>query len=598
MSSANRTPISDYAFLGDRRTAALVSREGSVDWLCLPHMDSPAIFAALLGTPEHGRWVIGPSGTARSTRRYLGESLVLETLHETDGGVVRVTDLMPAGTDRADLLRRVEGVSGSVTLRHQWRVRPWYGARHPWVTTREIDGRVALVAVAGPDRLTLRGPDLPGPELDDGVDLVVRAGDVFDYDLTWQPSHEDRCAPVDIDEAIDRQVRADSAWLEDCAYDGEYRSEVRRSLLVLRHLTHDDTGGMVAAATTSLPEEIGGGRNWDYRYCWLRDSALTLEALLAAGYRDKATAWRDWLLRAVGGDPTRMQIMYRIDAGHDLVERELDHLPGYADSRPVRIGNGAVAQRQTDVLGEVMIALEAARAAVGEADANSLALQAALVDDLAEHWQEADHGIWEIRGPLRHFTQSRVMVWAAMDRAIKAVEGGLLGEDAHGDRVERWREVREAVSAEVDERGVSAERGCLTQHYDTDEVDASLLLLPTVGFCAPDDPRFVATVDAIETDLLRDGLVLRYRTSSGVDGLDGDEHPFLICCFWLVIAYAQMGRRDDAVELMDRLLGLTNDVGLLSEEATAKGELLGNFPQAFSHLGLILAAIELGKTHT
>ena len=585
------TPIADYAFIGDRRTGALVSREGSIDWLCLPDFDSPAALAALLGAPEHGAWTLTPVAPARTTRRYLGESLVLETLHETDAGAVRVTDLMPSEVGRADVLRRIEGVSGEVRMRHAWRVRPWYGLHCPWLRSeRDALGGTALVAVAGPDRFTLRGPRVG--ELLDGeeVELVVRAGDVLDFDMTWQPSHDGAAPPVPIDEAIAAEVAQDAAWLGECGYEGPYRDAVRRSLLVLRHLTHQETGGIVAALTSSLPEDFGGVRNWDYRYCWLRDSALTLEALLAAGYRDKAATWRDWLLRAVAGDPSRMQIMYRIDAGHDLPERELEHLPGYAASRPVRIGNGAVGQRQTDVLGEVMIALAAAReAGVAECD-DSAALQAALVDDLTLHWREPDHGIWEIRGPLRRFTHSRVMVWVAMDRAIAAAEAGLMPATAD---VDRWRDIRQRVGAEIDRDGVSAERGCFTQHEDTEEVDASLLLLPVVGFCAADDPRFVATVAAVEEDLLRDGLVLRCRTDSGVDGLDGDEHPFLICCFWLVTAYARMGRLDDARALMDRLVALANDVGLLAEEADADGTFSGNFPQAFSHLGLVLAAFEL-----
>ncbi|GAB78943.1 Glucoamylase (glucan-1,4-alpha-glucosidase), GH15 family [Austwickia chelonae] len=586
------TAIEDYAFIGDRHTGALISPEGSLDWLCLPNFDSPACFASLLGTEEHGRWLLSPQAPARTSRRYLPDSLVLETVHETDTGVVRVTDLMPEGSKRADVLRRIEGVRGEMRIRHEWRVRPWYGRMMPLVQTRELHGDTALVAVCGPDRFTLRGPRLPVVD-DDGVCrdvLVVRAGEVMDFHLTWQASHRPPGRPVDLSRSIEDEVAEDSSWVDLCQYQGPYREQVRRSLLVLRHLTHARTGGMVAALTTSLPEEIGGERNWDYRYCWLRDSALTLEALLRAGFRDKAALWRDWLIRAVAGDPTRMQIMYRIDAGFDLPERVLDHLPGYAGSRPVRIGNGAVDQRQTDVLGEVMIALEQARRAGVHESALSACLQVELVDDLARHWREADNGIWEIRGPLRRFTHSQVMVWVVMDIALRAVEAGDL--PATGD-VATWQRVRDQVRAEVDAHGVSPTRGCFVQHDATEEVDASLLLLPVVGFCSATDPRFVATVQAVEEDLLRDGMVLRYRTSSGVDGLSGAEDPFLICCFWLVTAYARMGRLADAEALMDRLVSLPGDLGLFAEQSDANGVMLGNFPQAFSHLGLILSAYEL-----
>lgn len=586
------TAIEDYAFIGDRHTGALISPEGSVDWLCLPDFDSPACFAALLGTEEHGRWMISPMATARTTRRYLPDSLVLETVHETDQGSVRVTDLMPEGSRRADVLRRIEGISGEVHLRHEWRVRPWYGRSIPLVHTRELHGETALVAVSGPDRFTLRGPQLPSLD-PDGVCrdvLVVRPGEVIDFHLTWQASHRPPSQPVDLSRSIEEEVAEDSGWVDSCRYEGPYRDQVRHSLLVLRHLTHTRTGGIVAALTTSLPEEIGGERNWDYRYCWLRDSALTLEALLRAGFRDKAALWRDWLIRAVAGDPTRMQIMYRIDAGFDLPERVLEHLPGYAESRPVRIGNGAAGQRQTDVLGEVMIALDRARrAGVHESDL-SAQLQVALVDELARHWQDPDNGIWEIRGPLRRFTHSQVMVWVALDVALRAVADGHL--PATGD-LGNWRRVRDQVRSEVETHGVSPTRGCFVQHYDTEEVDASLLLLPVVGFCSATDPRFVATVRAVEEDLIRDGMVLRYRTSTGVDGLPGSEDPFLICCFWLVTAYARMGRLDDAEALMDRLVSLPGPLGLYAEQSDADGVMVGNFPQAFSHLGLILSAYEL-----
>lgn len=583
-------PISEYAFIGDGRTGALVSRAGSVDWFCVPDFDSPAIFAAVLGEEENGRWLLRPADSSvTSTRRYLDGSLVLETTHTTATGIARVVDLMPSGTDRADILRRVEGVEGSVDFVHELRVRPWYGARHPFSHDLDEGDSPALVALAGPDSITLRGPHLPKPD-ETHTSFTVQAGETYEFDLTWHPSHEPACPAVEFEGALRHTVQEARDWLANSTYDGPYRDAVDTSLLVLRALSHRDLGGMVAAPTASLPEDFGGERNWDYRYCWLRDSALMIEALVVAGFSDKAGKWRDWLLRAVAGDPTKMQIMYRIDGGHDLPERELNHLRGYADSRPVRIGNGAVGQRQTDVPGEVLVALEHARRGGLTETKESADLQLAIVRDLVTHWREPDHGIWEIRGPERYFTHSRVMVWAALDRAVRAVEEGAFPDTGE---VADWRSVRDAVRAEIDERGVDSERGCFVQHYDTDEVDASLLLLPVVGFCEPDDPRFVATVEAIEHDLLRDGLVLRYRTESGVDGLDGDEHPFVLCCAGLVSAYVLMGRRADAEDLMKRTLDLASDLGLLAEEAEGDGTLIGNFPQAFSHLGVVRAAIDL-----
>ncbi|GMA41608.1 glycoside hydrolase family 15 protein [Mobilicoccus caccae] len=581
----NPTPIEGYAYIGDQRTGAMVSPGGSIDWLCLPTFDASAVFAAMIGTPEHGRWLLGPAGEATTTRRYLPGTLVLETLHETLSGTVRVTDFMPAARDRADVIRRVEGVSGEVEMRHEWTVRPWYGKRQPWMNLLDDEHGRRLTATAGPSRYELRAPHLPGVG---GDTFTVTAGEVLDFDFTWQESHLPPCRHVDVDEALKTTMRESQEWLALSDYDGDYREAFDTSLMVLRHLTDADTGGIVAAPTASLPEEIGGGRNWDYRYCWLRDASLTIEALLSAGYQNAARLWRDWLVRAVAGDPTRMQIMYRVDGGHDLPERELDHLPGYRGSTPVHIGNGAVGQRQTDVLGEVMVALEMARDMGLAEDEHTWALQVALVDHLADNWEAEDNGIWEIRGPLHKFTHSRVMVWAAMDRAIRAAQK----HDLPGDTA-RWRAVADTVRAEVLERGWNAERGSFRQHYDTDEVDASLLLIAAVGFLEPDDERFVGTVRAVEEDLLRDGLVLRYRTGSGIDGLAGDEHPFVICCFWLASAYARVGRHDDARALMDRLVGMRNEVGLYSEEVDGQGRFYGNMPQAFSHLGLITAALDL-----
>ena len=587
-------PIEDYAVLGDTDTAALVGRDGSIDWLCLPRFDSPACFAALLGSRKNGRWLLGPAGPARTTRRYLGNSFVLETTHETPTGVVRVIDFMPVGDGRANLVRQVEGISGTVRMRHEWVVRFGYGKVRPWVT-RHPDAPEAgpgemITAVAGPDMLVLRGSRLPHAA--DGRhedEFDVTAGERMSFSTTWLQSHEEVPPPLDVADRVQETIARWEAWIGCCDHSGPYREAVVRSLLVLRVLTHGVTGGIVAAPTTSLPEQFGGVRNWDYRFCWLRDASLTLEALLRSGYHEEAVLWRNWLLRAVAGDPQDMQIMYAVDGSRELPERELGHLGGYADSRPVRVGNAAVDQRQTDVLGEVMAALALAREQGLEDSPESWALQRALVNNLGRHWCEPDNGLWEIRGPLRNFTHSRVMVWVAFDRAIKAVERyGLKGP------VDTWRELRTAVKAEVMDRGYNVQRGCFTQHYDTTEVDASLLVLPSVGFIAADDPRFLGTVRAVEEDLVRDGLVLRYRTKAGVDGLPGDEHPFLACSFWLVSAYARVGRVEEAHALMRRLVGLANDVGLLSEEYDPlNARMVGNFPQAFSHLALIGAALAL-----
>ena len=591
------TPIEEYAVLGDLGTAALVSRAGSVDWLCLPRFDSHACFAALLGTPDNGRWLLGPADPgARSTRRYVGDSFVLETTHETDSGVVRVTDVMPLADGRADLLRRVEGVSGTVRMTHEWVVRFGYGATRPWVSRRTDDREgthdTIITAVAGPDMLVLRGDRLPHARDGRHVDeFDVSAGEMLTFSTTWFRSHHPVPAPLEIDGRIQETLAVSRAWGARSGYDGPYTEAVTRSLLVLRVLSHGETGGIVAAPTTSLPEDFGGGRNWDYRFCWLRDAALTLEALLGCGYLEETRLWRNWLLRAVAGDPEDMQIMYRVDGGRELSERELAHLPGYAGSSPVRVGNGAVDQRQSDVLGEVMIALERARERGIVESRDSWHLQRSLVDHLATHWEEPDNGLWEIRGPRQKFTHSRVMVWAAFDRAVRAVEEHGL----HGP-VEQWREVRDAVRDEVMAHGWNEEKQTFVQHYATDEVDASLLVLSAVGFLPGDDPRMVGTIRAVERELMREGLVLRYRTHSGVDGLTGDEHPFLACSFWLVTAYAKAGMVKQAAALMDRLVGLANDLLLLSEEYDPVGErMVGNFPQAFSHLTLVNAAVALAE---
>ena len=584
-------PIEDYALIGDRGTAALVGRDGSIDWLCLPRFDSPACFAALLGTEEHGRWLLAPADeVVRTDRRYVDGTAVLETTFTTAGGQLVLLDVMPTGDGRADVVRRVTCTRGSVTVRHDWVVRTDYGRVRPWVSRERAHGNDVVVAVAGPDKFVLRGPRLPrGHEGHHSDEFEMSEGEELTFSTTWVRSWHDVPEPKEFDERIEATTASQRAWSARTPVDVPHADLVQRSLLTLLLMTHAETGGIVAAPTTSLPEDFGGERNWDYRFCWLRDAALTLESLLGAGFDDEAHAWRRWLLRAVAGDPADLQIMYTVDGSRQLPERELPHLPGYADSRPVRIGNGAVAQRQNDVLGEVMIALELAREAGLEETSNSWALQRALVEELADHWDEPDHGLWEIRGPERHFTHSRLMVWVAFDRAVTAVERhGLDGP------VERWRELRDRVRQEILDKGFDTTRGTFTQHYDTTEVDAALLNIPLVGFLPGDDPRVLGTIDAVIEDLARDGLLLRYRTQTGVDGLAGDEHPFLACSFWLVAALAHAGRRREAEELMDRLCALANDVGLLSEEYDAHhGRMAGNFPQAFSHLALVQAALAL-----
>ena len=576
--------------IGDRNTAALVATNGSIDWLCLPRFDSPACFAALLGDDENGHWQLCPVGDYQVSRAYVDGSAAVQTTFTTDDGVVTLLDVMPTGDRTIDLVRRLTGVRGTVRMRHEWVVRFDYGTTRPWVRRRlEDTDDPAITAVAGPDKLVLRGPRLPKARGLRHVDeFDVREGQILTFSTTWIPSHLRTPGPHRA--LVDETIHEDVTWVTRLDLTGVPHADlVRRSLLTLHLMTHEDTGGIVAAPTTSLPEDFGGERNWDYRYCWLRDAALTISSLISAGATDEARFWRDWLLRAVAGDPADLQIMYAVDGARRLTEQTLDHLPGYADSRPVRIGNGAVDQRQTDVIGEVMLALEAARESELGQTEDAWNLQRVLIDHLAETWEQPDHGLWEIRGPEQRFTHSRVMVWVAFDRAVKAVER----HDLDGD-VDRWRSLRDRVREEVLTHGYDPERNTFTQHDHTTEVDASLLMLPLVGFVDADDPRMLGTIAAIEQDLLRDGLLLRYRTQTGVDGLAGDEHPFLACSFWLVSAYARAGRLDEAHALFDRLCGLANDVGLLSEEYDAgHRRMVGNFPQAFSHLTLVQAAFAL-----
>ncbi len=584
-------PIEDYALIGDCHTGALVGTDGSIDWLCLPRFDSASTFGALLGDQDHGHWRIAPVGEARCTsRRYRRDTFVLVTTWETGTGVVEVVDLMPHGDRRADLIRRVTGVSGTVRMEEVLRIRFDYAAAVPWMRQSvEHAGpgdEHALVAVAGPDAVIVRGPHFRAEDHSHRAEFEVAAGESVDTVLTWYPAHRQPPPPIDVDEQIETTVSWWRSWAESFSDLGRYDGELRRSLLVLRALTHEDTGGIVAAATTSLPEQFGGQRNWDYRYVWLRDAALTIKALVAHGFAEEAAEWRGWLLRAIAGDPADLQIMYGLAGERRLPEVELTSLPGYDGAAPVRIGNGAYQQFQGDIFGEVMLALEKTREIGVADDTFSWSLQLALLDFIENNLDRADHGIWEIRGPLQRFTHSRAMIWAAFDCGIRAVrEHGLRGP------VDRWVDLRDRLRDEILTEGFDSERNSFVQHYGTTEVDASLLQLAHIGFVDADDPRMLGTVAAIESDLLRDGLVLRYRTSSNVDGLAGDEHPFLVCSFWLVQQYAMSGRLDDAVALMDRLVSFTNDVGLLSEEYDPVNERhVGNTPQALSHLGLVGAA--------
>jgi GH15 family glucan-1,4-alpha-glucosidase len=581
--------IEDYAVIGDTMTAALVSREGSIDWLCLPRFDSGACFARLLGTEEHGHWTLRPAEAVTATRRrYLPGTLVLETVHETAEGTVRVTDFMPIRGDHADVVRIVDGVSGEVPMRMELVVRFDYGRTVPWVR-RLDDGALALVA--GPDALYLHTPaHTRGENLRTVSEFAVREGERVAFALLWDFSHNEPPAPIDPGRALEETVTFWEEWSARSRYDGRWREAVHRSLVTLKALTFHPTGGIVAAPTTSLPEHIGGVRNWDYRYCWVRDATFTLQSLMIAGYTDEAAAWRDWLLRAVAGMPDELQIMYGPGGERRLHEWEADWLPGYENSSPVRIGNAAVEQFQLDVYGEVMDALHQARRAGIDNDGPSWAFQRSLMDFLATAWREPDEGIWEVRGPRRHFTHSKVMAWVAFDRAVQAVD--VYGREGP---VDEWRAVRDEIHAEVCARGWSQERGSFVQYYGGTDVDAALLMIPLVGFLPVDDPRMVATVEAIQQDLCENGFVRRYRTETpDVDGLPPGEGVFLACSFWLVDNLSMLGRHDEAVEMFEKLVALTNDVGLLGEEYdTRLGRMVGNFPQAFSHVALVNAAYGL-----
>jgi GH15 family glucan-1,4-alpha-glucosidase len=591
--------IEDYAIIGDTQTVALVDRAGSIDWLCLPRFDSGACFAALLGTPDHGRWQLAPREELRACRRqYRDGTLILETELTTDSGRVRLIDCMPPRGRYPDVVRIVEGLEGEVPMHMELTIRFDYGSIVPWVRGR-ADG---LVAIAGPDALDLHaGVPVHGEDLKTVADFTVRPGDRVPFVLTYHPSHEPPPDRIDIDAELADAESWWRTWANRCTYDGPYKAEVHRSLLVLKALTYAPTGGIVAAPTTSLPEWPGGVRNWDYRYCWLRDSTLTLYALLSGGFTAEAADWRDWLLRAVAGDPSKLQIMYGVAGERRLPEFEVPWLPGFEDSRPVRVGNAAVDQLQLDVYGEVMDTLYLARRAGIAPDEWSWGLQLKLLDVLEDLWCQPDEGLWEVRGPRRHFTHSKVLAWVAFDRAVKTVEPfGLEGP------VDRWRRVRDTIHGEICRHAFNPRMNAFTQYYGSDTLDASVLMMPLLGFLPASDPRIAGTVAAIERHLVRDGFVLRYDTShraadtgEHVDGLPPGEGAFLACSYWLADVYVQQGRVADAERLFDRLLSLTNDVGLLAEEYDpGAGRLLGNFPQAFSHLSLVNTACNLAPAVT
>lgn len=582
--------IEDYALVGDTQTVALVGKDGSVDWLCLPRFASDACFAALLGDERNGRWRLAPKGEIRSvTRRYRPGALVLETEMSTAEGAIRIVDFMPIRGRDPDLVRIVEGVRGNVSVELELAIRFGYGRTIPWI--RETDG--GLVAIGGPEALYLRAPvECRRDESTIRAEITVGEGDRVPFVLTWHPSHLPPPEAIDPIAAVDDTDAWWREWSGACRYQGEWRDEVAQSLVVLKALTYAPTGGIVAAATTSLPEQLGGVRNWDYRFCWLRDATFTLYALAVGGYRDEAAEWRDWLLRAVAGDPAQLQTMYGAAGERRLAELELDWLSGYEGARPVRIGNAAVEQFQLDVYGEVMDALHLARRAGIEGKQASWDLQRWLVDFVDRNWREPDEGIWEVRGPRRHFTHSKMMAWVAVDRAVKAVERFGL-ESA---QIARWRALRQEIHDEVCAKGYDEARGAFTQSFGSRELDASLLLMPLVGFLPPGDPRVRGTVEAIERELCEDGLVLRYPTRESVDGLPPGEGAFLACTFWLADNLELLGRHDEARELFERLLALRNDVGLLAEEYDPRtGRQLGNFPQAFSHVGLINTARNLSR---
>ena len=580
-------PIEDCALSGDSRTAALIGREGQVDWLGLPRYDSPSSFGALLGGSEQGCWALAPSSDqATAERAYETDTFVLVTTWTTPTGTAEVIDLMSHVDGRTAVIRRVRGVRGRVAMHEEVRLRFEYAAALPWMRQLDPAAGPALLAMAGPDAVVLRGPRLKSDGLAHVADFEVGEGQTVDLTLTWFPSYSPPPPAADVEAHLESARKMWTRWVDGHPTPGPYAAAVRRSILMLGALTHADTGGIVAAATTSLPEQFGGARNWDYRYVWLRDASLTVRLLARHGRTELVDHWRQWLLRAVAGDPGDLQIMYGVAGERRLAEYEVTTLPGYDGAAPVRVGNGAYTQYQADVVGEVMVGLRAAREAGITESHNSWALQRSLMGYLQDNLDREDQGIWEARGAAHKYTQSRVMIWAALDCAAHAVrDAGLAGP------VEEWERLRDQVRAEIEAPGFDTSRNTYTQYFGSGTVDASLLLLPQVGYCSPTDPRMLGTVAAIEQDLMVNGLPLRYRTQDSDDGLPAGENPFLACAFWLAEQYARSGRRPDAEALMDRLVGLCNDVGMLSEEYdVTHGRQAGNTPQALSHLALVRAA--------
>ena len=580
-------PLEHYGLIGDTETAALVGSDGSIDWLCLPRFDSGSCFAALLGTPANGRWRLAPTEpVVRVERSYRPSTLVLETVMHTASGSVRITDCMPPRQEHADVVRLVEGLSGEVPMHFELVIRFDYGWIVPWVRS----GHGGLSAVAGPDAVALHTPlELHGDRQTTVGDTVVRAGDRLPFVLTWYPSHRSPPPAFEAEQAIADTTRWWRSWSGHITYDGPWREPVVRSLITLKALTYGPTGAILAAPTTSLPEQLGGGRNWDYRFCWLRDATFTLQALTVAGLTDEAAQWRDWLLRTAMGNPDQLQVLYGPAGEHRLPELTLDWLDGYEGSRPVRIGNAAARQFQLDIYGEVLDAFHTARVLGLPGDETSWELQMALAGFVEEHWPDPDEGLWEVRGPRRQFTHSKVLAWVALDRMVQGCE-----RFGRPGPVQRWRAVRDRIHADVCRHGFNPARQAFTQYYGSDELDAALLLLPVVGFLPASDPRVRATLAAVQTELVDGGLVRRYRTATGVDGLAEGEGAFLACSFWMVDNLALAGRHEEAAQLYERLLSLRNDLGLLAEQYdVAAGRLVGNFPQAFSHVGLVNSAVNL-----
>ena len=586
-------PIESYGLIGNMVTSALVGSDGSIDWLCLPHFDSPACFAALLGDADNGHWTVAPlDAPARVTRRYLGDTMVLETRFETEDGAVTVTDFMPLTDDEdyVQLVRLVKGERGRVTMRSELTLRFDYGHIVPWVRRQPYGIR----AIAGPDSVQLRAPvPMTGKGFTTCADFTVAAGETVPFLFSYGPSHRPGAEDADCHALLGQTIAWWRAWSAHCTYQGPWRDDVMRSLLTLKALSFQPTGGIVAAPTTSLPEQLGGVRNWDYRYCWIRDATLTLLALLNSGYRDEAHAWREWLLRAVAGTPKDLQIMYGLDGERRLLELTLDWLPGYENSRPVRVGNAAFSQFQLDIFGELIDAMHVARKHSLDAYEESWQLQCTLIEHLTKVWREPDEGIWEVRGPRRHFTHSKMMAWVAFDRMVQAATiYGLAGP------VETWQRVRGEIHDDICRNGFNARKNAFVQYYGAEGLDAALLLMPESGFLPPDDPRVRGTIAAIERELCVDGVILRYGTDRRIDGLPEGEGGFLACSFWLADAMAMTGRQEAARRLFERLLAFRNDLGLLAEEYDPRlRRQIGNFPQAFTHVALINTAHNLTSLH-